>query len=311
MTSSVKTMSTSSDKTPPHIKNPKEYNYTMNADDLDDGLDYDFNSGVVSADEGETIALSDNENSYKRKLSHGDDEPNKKTISEDSANQAPLSKRQKKLQNSKFHNKKKEKMEFEKSQRLALSTLSGEDIAENLNKMIGLWYPDLSPLELEELYFKKTEFIPTTSYTEPRTAENFQDFVTKFTKAPKAIVFCSTNIRVADVFRNLGGSKQCLKLFSKNKLKEDLERLEELSQEKKKPHHNEIKYFISTPNRMEKIVKESPVFFQGKDKLDIIIDSSYLDPKTDTIFTSLDGKVLCSVLKKIIKEKSSVKILLY
>ncbi|KAL6949797.1 hypothetical protein ACO0QE_000459 [Hanseniaspora vineae] len=283
----------------------------MNADDLDDGLDYDFNSGIVSADEGETIASSDNENTNKRRLSQDDGAINKKTNSVESANQAPLSKRQKKLQNSKFHLKKKEKMEFEKSQRLALSTLSGEEIAENLNKMIGLWYPDLSPLELEELYFKKTEFIPTTSYMEPRTVENFQDFVTKFTKAPKAVVFCSTNVRVAEVFKNLGGSTQSLKLFNKNKLKDDLAKLEELSQGKKKPHHNDIKYFISTPNRIDKIIQESAFFFQGKEKLDIIIDSSYLDAKTNTIFTSLDGKVLCSVLKKIIKEKSSVKILLY
>lgn len=297
-----------------------------NGDDLDDGLIYevdtDFNSALVESpqeqeQEQEQQALGQETLAGKRQLEENTESDQKSTN-----DSKPLSKRQKKLASSKLHQKKLEKMEYEKQQKKNVPTMSSESIAEYLATFIRERNPDLSALELDELYFKKSDFISTERYEKERNLDNFQDFINTFSKSPRALVFSVSNIRVADAFRSLGGSKQAVKLFSKNKLKEDLERvnmlLGEIEKEakgaknkKNKKQQKAIKYFVATPARMSKIIESTDLFFQGKDKLDIFLDASYLDPKTNSVLTSEDGMVLCKVLKEFLKKKSSVKILLF
>lgn len=299
-----------------------------NGDDLDDGLlyevDTDFNSALVQSpqeeeqeQEQEQQALGQETLAGKRQLEENTESDQKSTN-----DSKPLSKRQKKLASSKLHQKKLEKMEYEKQQKKNVPTMSSESIAEYLATFIRERNPDLSALELDELYFKKSDFISTERYEKERNLDNFQDFINTFSKSPRALVFSVSNIRVADAFRSLGGSKQAVKLFSKNKLKEDLERvnmlLGEIEKEakgaknkKNKKQQKAIKYFVATPARMSKIIESTDLFFQGKDKLDIFLDASYLDPKTNSVLTSEDGMVLCKVLKEFLKKKSSVKILLF
>lgn len=299
-----------------------------NGDDLDDGLlyevDTDFNSALVQSpqeeeqeQEQEQQALGQETLAGKRQLEENTESDQKSTN-----DSKPLSKRQKKLASSKLHQKKLEKMEYEKQQKKNVPTMSSESIAEYLATFIRERNPDLSALELDELYFKKSDFISTERYEKERNLDNFQDFINTFSKSPRALVFSVSNIRVADAFRSLGGSKQAVKLFSKNKLKEDLERVNMLLGEtekeakgaknkKNKKQQKAIKYFVATPARMSKIIESTDLFFQGKDKLDIFLDASYLDPKTNSVLTSEDGMVLCKVLKEFLKKKSSVKILLF
>lgn len=295
-----------------------------NGDDLDDGLlyevDTDFNSALVQSpqeEEQEQQALGQETLAGKRQLEENTESDQKSTN-----DSKPLSKRQKKLASSKLHQKKLEKMEYEKQQKKNVPTMSSESIAEYLATFIRERNPDLSALELDELYFKKSDFISTERYEKERNLDNFQDFINTFSKSPRALVFSVSNIRVADAFRSLGGSKQAVKLFSKNKLKEDLERVNMLlggiekeakgaKNKKNKKQQKAIKYFVATPARMSKIIESTDLFFQGKDKLDIFLDASYLDPKTNSVLTSEDGMVLCKVLKEFLKKKSSVKILLF
>lgn len=299
-----------------------------NGDDLDDGLlyevDTDFNSALVQSpqeeeqeQEQEQQTLGQETLAGKRQLEENTESDQKSTN-----DSKPLSKRQKKLASSKLHQKKLEKMEYEKQQKKNVPTMSSESIAEYLATFIRERNPDLSALELDELYFKKSDFISTERYEKERNLDNFQDFINTFSKSPRALVFSVSNIRVADAFRSLGGSKQAVKLFSKNKLKEDLERVNMLLGEtekeakgaknkKNKKQQKAIKYFVATPARMSKIIESTDLFFQGKDKLDIFLDASYLDPKTNSVLTSEDGMVLCKVLKEFLKKKSSVKILLF
>lgn len=297
-----------------------------NGDDLDDGLIYevdtDFNSALVESpqeqeQEQEQQAPGQETLAGKRQLEENTESDQKSTN-----DSKPLSKRQKKLASSKLHQKKLEKMEYEKQQKKNVPTMSSESIAEYLATFIRERNPDLSALELDELYFKKSDFISTERYEKERNLDNFQDFINTFSKSPRALVFSVSNIRVADAFRSLGGSKQAVKLFSKNKLKEDLERvnmlLGEIEKEakgaknkKNKKQQKALKYFVATPARMAKIIESTDLFFQGKDKLDIFLDASYLDPKTNSVLTSEDGMVLCKVLKEFLKKKSSVKILLF
>lgn len=63
-----------------------------------------------------------------------------------------------------------------------------------------------------------------------------------------------SNIRVADVYRSLNGGKNCVKLFSKSKLKDDIATVERLltDSSKKSNKNKDSLYFIATPTRMQK-----------------------------------------------------------
>ncbi|SCU82694.1 LAME_0C02454g1_1 [Lachancea meyersii CBS 8951] len=283
-------------------------------DDLDDGLDYE-----VQVSDSENAVEFENEletESQKRSRTNSD-------VGETGSDR-PQSKRQKKLAKSKLHQKKVEKVEHEKEQKKQLPKSSPERIVEYFATLVRERNPNLSALELEEQYFKKTDFISTERYEKDRELDNFQDFVNSFSKSPRAVVLSASNIRVADVFRSLGGSQNAVKLFSKTKLKDDVARVdlllkgssgEETTSNKKakkdKKKQSSIKYFVSTPARMSKILESTDVLFEGKEKLDIFLDASYLDPKTNTLFTSEDCTALFKVLRDFLQNKSSVKILLF
>lgn len=309
------------------------------ADDLEDGLEYEVDE-MTSIDNG--ISVEDDEHgdtvTSKRPLESEDEEENLQEVGVDvESEEKPLSKRQKKLAKSKLHLKKMERMEYESAQKKNLSKSNTETIVDYLATLIRDKNPDLSALELDELYFKKQDFLSTERFDKERNLDNFQEFVNTFSKSPRAIIISLSNIRVADVYRSVSGSKSAVKLFSKNKLKDDIARVEmtlgtgpasakddssKKKDDSKKRNKNKqkgnngsssepVRYFISTPGRLSKIIEGTDLLFKGKEKLDIILDTTYLDPKKNSIFTSDDGMVLCKVLKQFLKNKSSVKILLY
>ncbi|KAG0664324.1 hypothetical protein C6P44_001053 [Monosporozyma unispora] len=263
-----------------------------NPDDLDDGLVYDFSEtedNVVSdsnAEQTEDVNVeTEEQNSKKREASEKVDET--KT----------LSKRQKKLQGSKLRQKKKEQIDFEISKKKAIPKSNTDTIAEFFATYIREKNPNLSALELDDLYLKKSNFISTESFTDERDLNNLSTFMIKYSRAPKAIVFSMTNMRVADVARQLGGGKSAIKLFAKNKLDQDV------NSGKNESNAKGIKYFVATPNRMEKILENTDAIFQGKDKLDIILDASFLDNKDNSLIAFENTMVLCKVLKKILDNK--------
>ncbi|KAL3235155.1 hypothetical protein RNJ44_02943 [Nakaseomyces bracarensis] len=270
----------------------------VHGDDLEDDFVLDETVDVSAAEE---YALEEEEeNSNKRTADDKEDDEER-----------PLSKRQKKLQKrGKLSQKKKELVEYETTKKKSIPKSTPEEIADYFASLIRDKNPDLSAIELQDMYLKKSDFLSTEKYDETRNLNNFPAFMTQFSRAPRAIVFSMSNIRVADVFRSLEGSKQCVKLFAKNKLKDDVKSVEEvLSGSNKKM--SKIKYFVSTPTRMEKILETTEALFQGKEKLDIILDASYLDPKNNSLISFENTLILCKVLKTIMEKKSSVKILLY
>ncbi|AET39869.1 Cms1p Ecym_5079 [Eremothecium cymbalariae DBVPG len=297
-------------------------------DELDEGLEYelepifDYSDATGQTSSKEQLNIEGNEENAIKKASFTS-RSDKRPISDDqdhdmNSGQKPLSKRQKKLSASKLHQKKKERMEFEIEQKKQIPGKSPQAIVDYIASVIREKNPDLSALELEEIYLKKSDFVSTESYDKGRNLATFQEFANSYSKAPMAIVFAVSNIRVADLFRSLGGSASALKLFSKSKLKEDLEKVDRLlgkgtltstdNRRNKKIKKMEspstaIKYYISTPARMAKLFEQTDLFFQGKHKLDIILDASYLDPKTNSLFTSEDGTLLCKVLNTLLKKK--------
>lgn len=274
-----------------------------NPDDLDDGLVYDYQSDA----EHEVVEEPSIDDTDKVEESTS---KTKREPEDDDGEEKVLSKRQKKLRKSN-HDKKKELFEYEIERRKNLAKSSPETIVDYFAALIREKNPDLSALELDGLYFKKSDFISTEKFDKDRSLTSFPDFTAQFTKAPRALVLSMSNMRVADVFRSLQGSKNCVKLFSKNKLNDDLATVERAFEKDTKKKTQNIKYFVSTPTRIGKIFESNELFFQGKDKLDVILDASYLDPKKNTLLSSDNTMILCQVLKLLLEKKSSVKILLY
>ncbi|CCE65865.1 hypothetical protein TPHA_0N00840 [Tetrapisispora phaffii CBS 4417] len=291
-----------------------------NADDLDDGLVYDLESDSNDAQQVDNLlndvdGASDVEEatevSTKRKVEEDDiTEIAKDTEEIPSNDEEHLSRRQKKLKNSKLHQKRKEEQAYEVNFKKQLPKSDTSGIADYFTKIIREKNPDLSALELEELYINKSNFITTEKFENDRDLANFPDFMAQFSKSPKAIIFSMSNMRVADVSRSLNSDNNCIKLFAKNKLKEDVQTVNEVFEGKNKRFKN-TKYFIATPTRMDKLLETTDLFFQGKDKLDIILDASYLDAKNNSLLSSENSALLIKVLKTILDKKSSVKILLY
>lgn len=281
-----------------------------NPDDLEDGLLYDYQSDTepnhIEDESSEETDKADKTDKANEVASDG-----KRRLEDDGNEKKVLSKRQKKLANSSLRDKKKELFEYEIERRKSLARSSPEVIVDYFAALIREKNPNLSALELDDLYFKKSDFISTEKFEKDRTLTNFPDFVSQFTKAPRALILSMSNMRVADLFRSLNGSKNCVKLFSKNKLKDDLATVERVFVKDAKEKTQSIKYFISTPTRISKIFESSDLFFQGKDKLDVILDASYLDPKKNTLLSSENTMILSQALKLLLEKKSSVKILLY
>lgn len=280
-----------------------------NPDDLDDGLLYDYSSGGEQVEE-ENEEIEHTEPA-KESPSDGIAEKKRTLIDEEREEERPMSKRQKKLsKRSKLIEKKKESHEYEKNRKMTLPKSTPEEVSAYFSTLIREKNPDLSAIELEEKYLKKTDFLSTAKYTQERTLENFPDFIKQFSKAPKTIIFSLTNLRVADVFRTLNKERTCVKLFAKNKLKDDLKMVDMVFDTKNKKFSN-IRYFVCTPTRLSKIIETNDSFFQGKDKLDIILDASFLDPKENTLLTADDAITLATTLRILLDKKSSVKVLLY
>ena len=279
-----------------------------NPDDLDDGLLYDYSSEHEQVEE--QSAEVEQDDSTQEPLIEDNNEK-KRTVFDDKNEERPMSKRQKKLsKRSKLIEKKKELHQYEKNKKMTLPKSTPEEISSYFSTLIREKNPDLSAIELEEKYLKKTDFLSTAKYTQERTLENFPDFIKQFSKAPKTIIFSLTNLRVADVFRTLNKDRTCVKLFAKNKLKDDLKMVDMVFDTKNKKFSN-IRYFVCTATRLSKIIETNEAFFQGKDKLDIILDASFLDPKENTLLTADDAITLATTLRTLLDKKSSVKVLLY
>lgn len=136
------------------------------ADDLDDGLLYNVYSydGATDADLLEVAEVP---------VSKGDGgdelpEPRKEDVI---TNKRPASV-------SKLQEKKKVKMEIDVDRKKAIATeTSVEAIADYVNEQLRRKNPNLSALELSEIYFKKTDFRSSSEFTEPRTVENLSKFI--------------------------------------------------------------------------------------------------------------------------------------
>lgn len=265
----------------------------MAGDDLEDGLAYDFDVEVddVAAD----VPLL----------------PREPTLDEPPVQSPNPKKRKASL---KLQEKKKLKMAMDMDHKKNLSRESApEAIADYINDAIRKRNPDLSALELAELYFKKSDFRSTADFSEGRTLENLAQFLSgrfgnmlpastpgkKNAKTGKKLkkdkknanhapaqpdaaaerkfiaVLSMSALRACDVHRSLRDLPgSSLKLINKNKLNVDL----------KLVASTWSRVLCCTPGRLVKVLGDEALALQAKEIKIILMDNSYLDQKMQNIW---------------------------
>lgn len=284
-------------------------------DDLDDGLEYnvEFSSGEEINPDSE---LEDDNNAS--------DEESKKAKTESEANNG----KKRKAKTSKLQEKKKVKMEMDIAQKKNLSKESSTDvIADFINNKISQKNPNLSTLELSELYFNKTDFRSTSEFDEEkRSLDNLTKFIlgrfknmlpshdkkNKKNKNKKnkkedkshesstndkdeaeerkfiAIVSMSA-LRACDIHRATREiSGSSLKLINKNKLDVDLKLVKT----------TRSRILCCTPGRLLKVLNSEDLELNKDEIKIIIVDNSYLDQKQQNIWDIKETPEALSILTK-------------
>lgn len=256
----------------------------MNADDLDDGLVYD-------------AAFSDNESGQPITSAPTSDN---EEVAEKPAEVNP--KKRVKGQSA-FQEKKRIKMQMDIDKKKSLSQESSvEVIADFLNDSLRKKNPDLSALELAELYFKKTDFRSTADFLEPRTLDNLPKYIlgrfdnmlkstapgkkskkkSKKNAEPPAdqerkfiVVLSMSAIRACDIhraLRDIPGSS--LKLINKNKIDVDLKLVKSTW----------ARVLCCTPGRLQKVLHTEDSPLKAEEIKIVMVDNSYLDQKMQNVF---------------------------
>ncbi|OBA27058.1 hypothetical protein HANVADRAFT_52603 [Hanseniaspora valbyensis NRRL Y-1626] len=244
----------------------------MSVDDLEDNLALDVSDNEKQE---EQIISSENQiTDNKRKLE-----------SEDGQEQKKISKKAKTNKNA--SNNLSTDSEFIKS----FSVLPLEQVVQYFN--VNLKKADSDASERPFL-FSKNDFKDTSTFPiSDRKLPNFNKFLTTFINQrdakTKTIIVSATNIRVADIHRAIHldlqeGDKTLkgIKLFNKNKLKQDIETLVNISKSKDDKYKN-VKNYITTPTRLLTLLetlgqdkKHNSLWLKDKSKLDVVIDCQFM-----------------------------------
>ncbi|KAG7691805.1 hypothetical protein KL929_005327 [Ogataea haglerorum] len=263
-------------------------------DDLDDGLDYSYNS---SSDGIETLAYS-----QKTSNSDPDGEPEHDKNSKD--HKAHNAGKKRKHKSDKLAQKKKQKMELDMEQKRNLAKELPDVIAEKLAAKIRQRFPDLSPLELSELYISRSAIRDSQSFAFERNLGNYKNYIQTQLKRVLQdkgyiLVITISAIRACDVFRAVKSlSTGAFKLINKNKLRDDLQALK----------RSKARILIGTPGRISRILEteNTPVTSQMIDA--IICDSSFLDSKLQNIW---DYDESFALVRKVLSMNEKCEVYLY
>ena len=295
-------------------------------DNLDDGLAY-YMDPVVDGDAADSFFAGD-ETDYEL----GDEVSDERTQETKNGQ----NKRKRSAAYFKLQEKKKLKMQIDIDRKKAVSTESSvEAIADYINESLRWKNPDISALELAEMYFKKTDFRSTAEFSEERTLENLPKFIlgrfrnmlptkqkNKDKKANKKdkknnstkpdsevlqpsdatgrkfiAILSMSAIRACDVHRALHEIPGLsLKLINKNKIEVDLRLIKSTWS----------RVLCCTPGRLQKILATEDLPLKKREIKILIVDNSNLDQKMQNVFNIAET---CGTLKSL--TESGAKIYMY
>lgn len=163
-------------------------------------------------------------------------------------------------------------------------------LADQFARAVRKWFPESSPIELEQQCLPIKAFLNSSEYEKPRIPSNLPDFLEKFSPngrdglstcaekaSPHTLVITSSGMRTADLYRELrifqSDNAKVAKLIAKHmKLKENVKHMQE----------NKIGIAISTPIRFKQLIDADAISIKNLSRL--VIDGSYRDDKRNTIF---------------------------
>lgn len=280
-----------------------------NADDINDGLEYDAALSASDSELGVVVDLSEDERPQPSKTA-------KPLVTESNSG------KKRKAGGSKLQEKKMMKMEMDIEQKKQLSKESDVSvITDFINKRITQRNTDLSAIELAEKFFNKNEVRLTAELCEgERSLDKLPELISskfknmlpnsgaKHKKSNKtatasdehsddrkfiAVVSMSA-IRACDIHRitkDLAGSS--LKLINKNKIDIDLKLVKT----------TRSRVLCCTPGRLLKVLDAEDLGLKREEIKIILVDNSYLDGKCQNIW---DIKETTEVLKELTKNGSKM-----
>ncbi|KAG7885312.1 hypothetical protein KL936_005376 [Ogataea polymorpha] len=263
-------------------------------DSLNDGLDYNYNS---SDDQIESLV-------HNQETSSSDPEGQVEDHNHSKNHETHNVGKKRKRKSDKLSQKKRQKMLLDMEQKRNLAKEVPSVIAEKLAAKIRQRFPDLSPLELGELYIGKSAIVDTQSFVLERNLDNYKNYIQTQLKRVLQdkgyiLVVSISAIRACDIFRAV----KCLpigslKVISKNKLQDDLKVLKE----------SKARLLIGTPGRISRILEteNTPLTFKMIDA--IICDSSFLDSKLQNIW---DYDESFALVRKVLSMNEKCKVYLY
>lgn len=267
------------------------------ADDIDDGLDIAFEP---SEDEGFVL-----EDDIKAAADgQGDDEQDGHTPAKRSAEIQKGGVAKKSKGKDKLKAKKKQRMEYDMEQKRKLAGESADIIAEKLATKVRAQNPDLSALELADLYLSKGLFNSTSEWTEPRNLTNLPEFLGKY--FPKGsvpekkfvLILSPSAIRVCDVHRATRQMKgRSIKLIKKNKLADDLKAIRQ----------SKSTVLAATPGRLNKVLSAEKSTLKP-DQIFAIVCDCYLDSKLQNLWDTADA---IKTIRELTDANSDLKVYLY
>ncbi|KIW03904.1 uncharacterized protein PV09_04747 [Verruconis gallopava] len=242
-------------------------------------------------------------------------------------NDSEARKEKKRRRNKKPNDIHEDDLDEELGVNLAIGRMDGDLMVNYVARRTKKFEPDLSPVELDELYLPAKSVRDTSSWDKPRTLDNLPSFVREFADkdenlelakqdpgCPHTIVVAAAGIRAADLTRALrvfqskkeSGGK-VTKLFAKHiKLKEAIEECRK----------TRISLGVGTPQRIHDLLEDGAL--SAKHLKRIIIDASYIDQKKRGILDMKETEIpLVKLLtRKDLRERyedatSPVKLLFY
>ncbi|KAH3660488.1 hypothetical protein OGAPHI_007074 [Ogataea philodendri] len=255
------------------------------ADGLDDGLAYSHNNSEHELSE------------------HGSDVEECLTETKENVN-IEVSSKKRKNKTDKLSQKKKQKMEFDIEQKRSLAKESPEIIFDRLALKVRQHNPNLSALELSDLYINKSSLKSSQNFVIERTLDHLKDFLQsnlqKILNEKKFILILSVSARRAcDVFRATKSIPNgALKLINKNKLQDDLAVLKK----------SKSRVLAATAGRVAKIINHEDNVLEPESIGGIVCDSTFLDTKLQNVW---DYNETFQVIHEITSKNTHCKVYLF
>lgn len=250
----------------------------MGADDLEDGLEYEFDA--ESNSDEQVISESSQIENIEQEL----EPPAKKQKRE--TPQKKMKSQSKEL--------KRAKMEADMNHKKDLGKLEPAVIADFLASKLRKENKELSALEIQDQSVPQSDFVNTSKFEEARNLDTLPDFLEMFKLVSEhafTLILSSSAQRVCDVIRALekkhsrGG---IAKLINKNKLSFD-----------RKSLSTNPRVAVATPGRALRLIKEDildPTHLGA-----VVVEGSYLDCKMSSVW---DDERIIPLLSKLSRENA-------